>query len=175
MARLPDSATQASLTRFRIAQELVEKSPPGLGREVWLSGSVARGFADHDSDVEVSFLVDGLPSPSRRRRWLEKAGVIGWLERIGAVEIIPDSGPVAEGTIWVAFRFGGVWIEAGWQSVPWRTKLLREILAAKVTDHDRLRMAWSYARRYRCAQWGSWLGGKETCPHIQMRFSANSS
>jgi hypothetical protein len=141
MSQLPHGATQASQMRFDLAQALARQCPARLGREIFLTGSVSRGLADDDSDIELSFLVDTLPAPARRPRWLESRA-LGWLRESGAADIMLDSGVTPEGSAWATFSYRGIWVEASWQSIPARERLLRAIRDAQVLDHNLLRIAW---------------------------------
>jgi hypothetical protein len=140
MNGLRRGATDASQVRFDVAQALARQCPTRLGREILLTGSVSRGIADDDSDIELSFLVDTLPALARRPRWLESKA--RWLRESGAAGIMLDSRVTAEGSAWATFSYRGIWVEASWQSIPARAKLLQAIRDAKILDHNLLRIAW---------------------------------
>ncbi|WP_338249656.1 DUF4037 domain-containing protein [Dictyobacter halimunensis] len=129
MDSLPPRATAASHTRYRIAQELSELCPPVLGQEIAITGSVSKGLADDPSDIEQVFYVQEIPGVQARDTWLRQ---------IGASAIIHDETTIEDGSLWSTFRFGEIWIEAGWQTFRQQEELLRQILAAQVLDHHRL-------------------------------------
>ena len=100
------------------ASWVAERCPSELGREIALTGSVGAGLADEDSDVELLFLVDSVPSQERVRAWLESldardvlagpdsSGVWAWC-RLGDVELDPFFGLVAEAEAEVEAIIGG--------------------------------------------------------------------
>jgi hypothetical protein len=133
MSALPAGATDASLLRYHIAEELARSCPPELGREIAVTGSVSRGIADQYSDIEIHLWSDELPA---REDWWK------WLQKVGASDVSPDGATDEElGITWVTFRFRGVWVEAGWQTIPRLDAVLRRLLAAEITAHHRLILA----------------------------------
>lgn len=105
---LPSDATKASRIRYQLAQEVAQACPPELGREIALTGSVSRGLADDDSDIEWLTWVETLPSAEER---------VAWLREVGATEIIPAERAIGDGSIWAWSRYSGVCLETGWQTV----------------------------------------------------------
>lgn len=132
-ASLPSHATEASQLRYELAQILVEAAPSSFGQEAILSGSTARGVADEDSDIEMVFYVDVLPSTSDREAWLELVGV---------VEVAREGVPPGGDEFWMRLLFRGIWVEAGWQVIPAMEKLLDKLAAAEVIAHGQLKLAW---------------------------------
>jgi hypothetical protein len=130
---LPPHATEASLLRYELAQILVAAAPSSFGQEAILSGSTARGFADEDSDIEMVFYVDVLPSASDRKVWLE---------RVGVAEIAREGVPSGDDEFWMRLLFRGIWVEAGWQVIPAMVKLLDKLAAGEVIAHGQLKLAW---------------------------------
>ncbi len=63
MTTSPASTTDASHFRHALAQHLTQEFDLQPDEEVALTGSVARGIADHFSDIEIRFLVDVLEPP----------------------------------------------------------------------------------------------------------------
>jgi len=64
-----------------------------LGREIAVTGSVARGVADEYSDVELNLWVDVLPAAEGWRAWLEGMGVTDLGENIvETLELARDEG-----------------------------------------------------------------------------------
>jgi len=132
MSLLPPNATGESRVRCELARELARGWPVELGGEIALTGSASRGVADALSDIELNFWVDRMPS---------RAKCSSWLEALGASDVVLDREVIADGSAWSDFRFRGVPVEAGWQPIAVLEDLLRAILAAEVTDHDRLVVA----------------------------------
>lgn len=130
--RLPFHASPASHARYTIAKALTTLCPVELGQEVAVTGSVAKGWADDASDIEQVFYVQKLPDTQERD---------GWLQQIGAENILHDENSIEDGSIWSTFRFQGVWIEAGWQVIERQETLLKQILMGQVLDHQRLILA----------------------------------
>ncbi len=124
--------SEASRIRYGVAHELAELCPVALGQEIVLTGSTSRGIADEASDIEQVFYVDVVPSLEEREIWLYQ---------IGATDIISDTEPVRDGSIWTTCRFRDIWIEAGWQAITLHEKNLRAILAGNVIDHRWLKLA----------------------------------
>jgi hypothetical protein len=128
--------------------------PLHLGQEIILTGSVSKGLADEQSDIEQVFFVRNLPSSGERD---------AWLHQIGASEIMHDESPIADGSIWSTFRFQDVWIEASWQTFAHYEALLRLILDGNVLDHARLILAEittqavSVRTQGMLEQWQQWL------------------
>ncbi len=104
---LPSQATATSHHLYHTAQQLATLCPLHLGQEIVLTGSVSKGLADEQSDIEQVFFVENLPFQPERD---------AWLHQIGACEIVHDEAPITDGSIWSTFRFQDVWIEAGWQT-----------------------------------------------------------
>jgi hypothetical protein len=132
MEPLPLGASAASQRRHELARELARLCPQHLGQEIALTGSTSLGLADEYSDIELNFWGDSIPLPAERRQWLAAAG---------ATDITLDEHQIADSSFWVTFRFQGIWIEAGWQSIKTQEELLRAILAGDVTQHERLMLA----------------------------------
>jgi predicted nucleotidyltransferase len=57
---LPPDATLHSHALFPLAREMTDACPPELGSEIALAGSVARGWADEHSDIELNFWLETL-------------------------------------------------------------------------------------------------------------------
>jgi hypothetical protein len=137
MPDLPPGATQASRERYQLARELEHTYPPELGREIALTGSVSRGVADEDSDIEVVAWADAIPGADARR---------AWLRAIGGSDFAPEAHTSQDGTVWEWSRYRGVWLETGWQAIGRHEAVLRAILASEVTDHRVLITADATAR-----------------------------
>jgi hypothetical protein len=85
--------------------------------------------ADVDSDIEINFWSESLPSEEERGDWLRD---------VGAIDIVHDTETIADGSIWSACQYQRFSIEAGWQTVAAQQKLLTAILEGEILDHDRL-------------------------------------
>ncbi|MDQ2907062.1 MAG: DUF4037 domain-containing protein [Ktedonobacteraceae bacterium] len=133
MSGLPSTATQASDLRWQLACELAQLCPPDLGREIVLTGSTSMGIADEYSDIELVFYVDMPPLAEQRADWLYE---------IGVEDLVLDTDPIADGSLWATFRFHDVWVEAGWQSLADHEKNLAAILSGEVLDHHALTLGW---------------------------------
>lgn len=127
--------------RREIAMQLAHACPSSLASEIAATGSVARNCADHRSDLELNLWATELPSGGERIDWIHQTKQTAWLTNAGATDITPDDALNADGSIWCTFNFNGIWVELGWQSFDEHDRLLRDILAANVTDHDRLILA----------------------------------
>jgi len=125
-------ATPSSRARYDVARDLAAACPAACGSEIALTGSASRGVADGDSDIEVNFWSESLPSDEERD---------GWLREVGAIEIVHDTEAIADGSIWSACQYQGLRIEAGWQTVAAQQRLLTAILEGAILDHDRLIIA----------------------------------
>jgi hypothetical protein len=123
LPELPADASAASKLRLAIATALAARCPPRLGREIALTGSASLGLADDASDVELNFWVDVVPSSSER---------FGWVDAVGATDVVPDEVVEGDGSVWLTFRFGGVTFEAGWQSMADVERVLTDLLSGTV-------------------------------------------
>ena len=132
MSILPPDATEASRVRYQLASELAQACPRELAQEIALTGSVSRGVADGDSDIELNFWTDQIPPGSARERWLRE---------MGADPLVVDAMPGADGTAWVLCFMRGIQIEAGWQSIEQQRTLGGELANGNVLDHERLIVA----------------------------------
>ncbi len=124
--------SQISYKYRSLAQEIVELCPISFATEIALTGSAARGVADEDSDIELNCWVNHIPTIVERRKWLEN---------IGATEIVFDSEPISDGSLWTTCLFQGTWIEIGWQTELVQEQLLQSILQGLVLDSGRLVVA----------------------------------
>lgn len=124
--------TEASQARRLLACELVRNCPPGIGQEIAITGSVARGHADSASDIEINIWVDEIAPAPEREAWLRAAGVENlelWSE------------PSEDGSIWATGRFRQVPIEVGWQTQTALEDFLQPLLMAESTDSQRCVLA----------------------------------
>lgn len=112
--------------RLELARRIAEACPPEVGREIAATGSVAAGWADGDSDIELNLFVETVPTVEAR---------LGWLGGIGAEDAEFDLETTPDGTPWSFFRVDGIAIEAGWQQIASVEAWLLRILAAETRDH----------------------------------------
>lgn len=103
----PEQATPASRQRFDLARQIAEACPPALADAIAVSGSVARGWSDDDSDLELNFWGQDLPPESERAAWMMRLGVTD-------LEIEPTARD--DDSWWIGGCFQGVPIEFGWQT-----------------------------------------------------------
>lgn len=118
--------------RHELADEVAQLCPVELGQEIAITGSVARGVADDDSDIELNFWVETLPSDEQRADWLRS---------VGATDVVIEPEAEGDGSIWAMCRYRGVWLEPGWQTLETLDRLLNQILEGRITDHARLILA----------------------------------
>lgn len=129
-----ESMDRENMNRYNIAKEIVSMCPEHIGEEVIIVGSVSRGVADKNSDIEIEFLGENIPSQDER---------INWLKEIGGTQITPYGAPIADGSMWVIFRYKDQWIEAGWQSFEAMSRNIESILKGESIIHGRLLLAWT--------------------------------
>jgi hypothetical protein len=149
---LQPNATPQSHYRLALAQELTDRCPRALGQEVALTGSVALGLADDGSDVELNLWVEALPDATQRD---------AWLAAIGATDVKAEDMPWGDGTFAATFRYRGVTVEAGWQTITMLEAALRSVLDEHRTSRLTLVYTVSQAVTLRSegalATWQSWL------------------
>jgi hypothetical protein len=127
-----EPASAESARRRALAAEMAERAPPGFAVEIALTGSAALGVADARSDLELNLWGEALPAPDARR---------GWLAALGAADVAlaVEDGP--DGTLWETWRYRGVWVEAGWQTLAAQERNLAALLTGAVHDHEHLLVA----------------------------------
>jgi hypothetical protein len=161
---LPPNATTRSHELLPLAQELAELCTQSIGAEAALAGSVARGWADEFSDIELNFWTDEIdPWPGERLAWLQSIGA-------GPIRVHPEVHQT--GSRWIDFHYKGVLIEAGWHSFATCEAVLKRILAGEVTDMFEGYLAESLAHAVplrggeHLQRWQTWL---ETYPDALRR------
>lgn len=132
MSCLPKGSTRRSKELLHLARQLADSCPLELGPEIALTGSVARGWADEHSDIELGLWVERLPE---REEWEP------WLRSIGATDIRPSFPLGSDGWLWTIYRFHGIWVEMGFATLAGQDELLERIAAGEVTDHNLLILA----------------------------------
>jgi hypothetical protein len=120
-----------------VARRLAGACPAALGEEIAVTGSVALGLADDASDLELNLWSATLPSVEERGEWIA---------RIGGTEAQIAPEPWSDGSLHATFRYGDLWVEAGWMTLGALDAALRAILAAEVLGHARLQLAWVVER-----------------------------
>ena len=133
MIGLPSRATEDSHIRYKLAQTLVHLAPPSFGHESVLTGSASRGVADNNSDVEMMFYADVLPSREGRKAWLHNAG---------AANVVLDTESPQDDEVWATFYIGDICVEAGWRVITGHEKDIDDIVAGNVIAHQPLTLAW---------------------------------
>lgn len=124
----------ANQIRAKLASLLAATCPAHLGAGIAITGSVARGVADHYSDVNLNFWVDQF----------EPAEVyIEWLRSVGAVV---DDLHIKEGQ-WVAAKsqYRGLLFVMTWATWDSLENFVQQVLAGETTDHWTLTNVWHVA------------------------------
>lgn len=128
---LPEHATDASRARLDLALQLADGCPREFAAAIALTGSSARGLAEAESDAEINFWAEALPSQAARAGWLIEAGVT-------ALEAEPA--PRSDESEWFSGSFSGVDVEIGWQTLDALARSLAPVCAALTVDPARLRL-----------------------------------
>jgi hypothetical protein len=118
--------------RIRLAEEIASKCTLEYGKEIIITGSVSRGLADENSDIEIEFLVDDL---------MPECDMVNWIKEIGGTKIYPYGAPIGDGSVWIIFKYKDYWIEAGWQKIDTMRDNIKSILTGEVYTHDKLTLA----------------------------------
>ncbi len=129
---LDASASQESQIRYQYAREIGDLCPESLFGEIALTGSSARGIASAESDIEINFWVDDLPSFEGRLQWITSLNVTD-------IRAIPE--PRSDNSYWVNACYKGIELEAGWQTFEDLDTALVRLIEARTTDHKALRLA----------------------------------
>jgi hypothetical protein len=131
MPALPPAASDASHTRFDLAQRLASHCPTAFADAIALTGSSARGLADAASDAEINCWAETLPALSARADWLLEAGV---------TSLEAEPAPRSDGSEWFSGTLGGVPVEVGWQPFAALEASLTPVREGLTTDPARLRL-----------------------------------
>ena len=120
---LPSNATSHSVKLSQVAQHIVEHAP-SLATEIILEGSVARGFADRFSDIELQFLSEDVPPLADIALWMQSVGFHGELlvRRDNANSILVNQ------------RYDDIRIELFWTSFEYEAQQLDGIMAQLGSD-----------------------------------------
>lgn len=133
MIDLPESAAPESRHRAQIAVALAVACPAQIGgiacEEIALTGSTARGLADAESDLELNFWSDAIPSGEARAAWLRDAG---------AADVRVIEAPRPDDSYWVSGAIDGVPVEIGWQTFAALDAQIAALLSGDVTDRKAL-------------------------------------
>ena len=117
----PTEASPASQARLAIAQALARSCPAWCGEEIAVTGSVALGLADEQSDVEINFWTHGDRLPAQEAR-------LTWLESVGASDLTIEPTASPSSPHGITFIFRGIVVEAGWWTIPAQAAALRAVL-----------------------------------------------
>lgn len=129
---LDQNASVESKIRYQYAQEIANLCPENLFTEIALTGSSARGIATKDSDIEINFWVDDLPSREERKQWIQS---------LDTSNVQAMTEPRPDNSYWVNAIYQGIELEAGWQTFADLEVALTELIEARTTDHKALRLA----------------------------------
>lgn len=130
-----EHSTDASRVRLALARTLVTKCPAGVGSEVAVTGSVARGVADEYSDVELNLWVETMPEPMLWHDWLNGAG---------ATDVESDLQETdATGFRWTTCRFQDIWFELGFAEIRPFDAFVHDLGSGRFAGHERLQMGWT--------------------------------
>ncbi len=136
-SELPPGATETSRDRLRLAGELADGCPAELGTEIAVTGSVSRGVADQDSDVELNFWTPMLPS---------RDTVVRFLKAKGATDIRFEPQKEGDEGCWSSFRYRSTWFEGGWETFGQLERNLDGVLAGKRTRPGEMMIAETVSR-----------------------------
>ncbi|MFQ3566731.1 MAG: DUF4037 domain-containing protein [Aggregatilineales bacterium] len=125
-------ATPESQRMYERAAALAATCPPELGREIAVLGSVARGLADAQSDLEIALWNVTLPPVTARA---------GWLADQGVTDLLVSESARSDGSFWIAGRLDGVPFEASWQTVAALEAALHRIAAIESFEREVLALA----------------------------------
>ncbi len=152
-----ERVTDASRVRRALARALVASFPSDLGREIAVTGSVARGVADDFSDVELNVWSAVMP---------EVVQWHGWLRGAGATDFGADLTEIDRtGFRWTTCRFKDIWVEIGFAQIAPFDAFVRDLAAGRFIDHERLQMGWTVRQaiplwtKGRLANWQATLAG----------------
>ena len=123
---------QACSNRLETVAEIAGLCPSRLAEEIIVIGSVARGLADDNSDIELIFVTEDETTETER---------LAWLKEIGASDVQHYCGPLSERSSWLIFRYQKYWFEAGWRQQSSIAAEIEQILKAQVCTHERLLLA----------------------------------
>lgn len=131
MTDLPPNATAISRKYAQRMTELVRDCPKELGREIYLYCSVAKGYADQYSDIEVTFLVDEVREPAVYEAWLRSVGA-----KVDPATMAWGGGHTTKS--WL----DGIFVEAAWRPMTSLNELIEKVSNVRTTNHWDLVGAW---------------------------------
>ena len=123
-------ATARSGELRALAQRVAGRLPPAA-REIILTGSASRGAADELSDIEMLVVAEDLPPLDHCVTWARAAGLVDvntWS---------PPDAPIW----WIGGVAEGVQVELIWWPRALVDERVARILAAEISEHQRLRTA----------------------------------
>lgn len=138
---LPATASEASRRRFKLARAIAEVCPPELAQEIAVTGSTSRGVANSHSDLEINVWTDLLPLRQLEiNAWLHAN--LDWLKGLEKIrELYVDQTPIIDGSVWITFQVGDIWVEMSWQRLDTQSSLVKRLLSGDVVVHGLLMVA----------------------------------
>ena len=101
-----------------------------------ITGSVARGDASPDSDVELNVWVPSISDTwNSKSSWL-RSQLLSLTTDDQFENLYVDSTPIEDGSIWASFRFMGIWFEVGYQTIANQDKLITNVVSGETCAHD---------------------------------------
>ncbi len=131
MIQLPESATRESVDRAALIEKVVGDCPPEIGQEAYLYCSVAKGYADRYSDIEITFLVDEVQDTAVYENWLQSIGAT-----VDPATIEWGGGYTTKS--WI----DGIFIEAAWRPFDAIGATIEKVINAETIYHWKLVDAW---------------------------------
>lgn len=128
--------TSDSELRYQLAKELICTIEDTQATNVAITGSVSKGCASVNSDIEVNWWVCNFPFCWRdKHQWLKNE--LSWLLKIPEVsDLYIDSTPILDGSIWASFLYKGIWFEMGFQSITHQSSIIDLAFAGETSSHD---------------------------------------
>lgn len=121
-----------SQIRYQHALDIATICPDSLFVEIALTGSSARGIATADSDIEINFWVQQMPSIEARSTWVQSLPV---------QNIVVHQQARPDNSYWINASYEGIELELGWQTIADLDTSLTALIEAQTTDHKALRLA----------------------------------
>jgi hypothetical protein len=137
MDTLRIDAISANQIRAKLATKLADECPPHLGEGIAITGSVARGYADAYSDVEMTFWVNSLHPAEEYLAWLRTCDAV--VDAEADVQLIPGCWLTTKS------RYRGILFEIAWETWDSLAESLELALTGEVTDHWALTNVWQVA------------------------------
>ena len=147
-----------SASRHALAETLADAWPATLAAEIAVTGSVALGLADDDSDIELNLWVDHLPSAEERA---------AFIAAVGGTDAIAEPEPWGAGTFATTFRCRDMWVETAWMTRAVVDQRLRHLLAGTASNGVVLAWVITHALPLRTdGQLGAWRQALQVYPDV---------